>query len=957
MKNIRTSLLIFVTLVSLMSSAAFPAGVLADDTLPPDEGEAEQDPGGTQTEESGTGVEVVITDEEGEVVSVDSISGEDALLNGEPVWCPEGQSPEEDLGNCTAPYGSIGDLLIDLAEETSQEDGTIYIQTSGAEAVEVSEMPSADVVVVITQTDVSSELGVVVDGNVQEVDELILLDETIDQSEPTDPSCTTDETNVNNCNEDESQVVVQAVIVEDGMPVIEDTASQIESEETLTQDVGDENVDEITSELLPMPTDAANQDLDVADPNAAVSSEEQLALPDGVVAPVIEEGETLSEVLSVDAPIKDPIWCPDGTTPTPGSSGCTSSFASLGELVDFLTINQPTNNGTIWMEQGPDMSSGAIVINGGLATTWSNFALTLRGGWGGVSGDGSITGTTTFTNQISIVGWQNDVSINDIVVQNTGGVGIWVQTSGDIALDDVSSNGNADNGAYLENCGYRRDFVNGGWRCLGSQTSTVTLTGTNSFNNNGTSFDGAIGAYILTNGDVALNNVTANENMMDTNDNGGVGVLVESNGGDIAVTGTNTFNGNSLSGAQFWTSGTGNVSLQNLNVSSNAWNGIGISLQTGDATVSGTNTFSDVGGDAIIILSDGDIFAANLNTNNTGGIHLETSSGSVSLTGTSLFNNTIYQMHTVFIQAADDVYVEGVTSMNGPYGDGIKIGANGDVTVKCTQSVNNGEYGLEVGFDDGNGGTVFAPATLTLNDVAFSNNASGNYIVRGNSTILTLIQNGPCFPSDPGSGSGSGGGSGGGSGTGTGSGSSSNSGDSEQDDTNTDSAQGVSRTPSFPISAGTMPLNIIGLGDAGLNEPLALNCTQYSEVTLALANGDFMSYTCPATGNVNLARIGIDPAQLPAALPTGYKYISGITSMQAGLDFLSTGIVKISFVIPADLLSASLTVLFWDGSAWVDLSSANFSDGRQVYNRGEKTPNGMYQITTNFSGIFVLVQK
>ena len=154
-----------------------------------------------------------------------------------------------------------------------------------------------------------------------------------------------------------------------------------------------------------------------------------------------------------------------------------------------------------------------------------------------------------------------------------------------------------------------------------------------------------------------------------------------------------------------------------------------------------------------------------------------------------------------------------------------------------------------------------------------------------------------------------------------------------------------------------MPLNIIGLGDTGLNEPLALNCTQYSEVTLALASGDFMSYTCPATGNVNLGRVGIDLAQLPASLPTGYRYISGITSMQAGLSFLSAGIVKVSFVIPADLLSANLTVLYWDGSAWVDLSSATFTDGRLVFNRGEKTTNGQYQITTNFSGIFVLVQK
>ncbi|MGA7195427.1 MAG: hypothetical protein WBW94_17555, partial [Anaerolineales bacterium] len=53
----------------------------------------------------------------------------------------------------------------------------------------------------------------------------------------------------------------------------------------------------------------------------------------------------------------DPVWCPATlAAPTPGTGGCTAAFTyltnatPLNGLLGYLTANQPTLNGTIWIE-------------------------------------------------------------------------------------------------------------------------------------------------------------------------------------------------------------------------------------------------------------------------------------------------------------------------------------------------------------------------------------------------------------------------------------------------------------------------------------------------------------------------------------------------------------------------------------------------------------------------------
>ncbi len=924
------TLVVLLTIVAMAFSAFSPASVRADDFTPPppetgseatpepaveaeqvpvEATEAPVTPEVTSDEVISDGVDVVITDEQGESVPLTSPEGVDALLNGQPVWCPDGVTPDLGEGSCTASFGSISDLLTAVGDE--QEDGAIYIQTEVAEVVAVADMPSADLATEMLEESNAAGLGAVFGITLQDTSVVVLdeqgdvvpamsegaVDALLDGTSIWCPEGLTPETGGDACTQAVDSLGLMTSMLGVNPPQEEGTVFVQAVVDPSAVPVEDASLLEAGTELTVEPT---------------MNSEVVDVLAQGIdVAVVDEQGQELSlvdETILETGVIQDPVWCPDGVTPTPGSNGCTISYASLGQLVSFLTTNQPTQNGTIWIEQGADASVSSIVINGSTATTWANYALTLQGGWSGASGNSSITGQTTFSQSISVINWLNDVTLNDLTVQNTSSTGIYVNTQGDIVLEDVSSNSNAWDGAVLINSG----------------TSSVSVIGTNSFNGNGTN-GGGDGLFIFTNGDIELNNITANNNMEDPGSSMyGAGVNAETTNGSIAVTGQNTFNNNQSINAAFSVdSGSGNILLENLTASNGTSIGVGVyNGGSGSVSIFGSNTFTDLYGDGIIVYSYGDIYAENISTNNTGGIHLETHNGSVVLTGTSYFNNTIYQGHVLFIQVTNNVYVEGVTSTNGINGDGIKIGAGGDVTIVCSSSSNNSEYGLEVGFDDWVSGLpLYYPDTLTLNNVSFSNNAFGDYLVNGNGTTVYNNPGAPCAPS----------------------------------------LAGEDTLATFmPSSPSHVSLNVINLTGPSLDAPLALDCTSNSGTMLVLPLGNFVSFDCPTTGNVNLFQLENINGILPGPLPDGSEFVSALSAVlldAAGPRKLTEAPVTISFVIPADMLEANLAILYWDGTAWVDLSTTVFTDGKLVYNPGTKTGDGRFEASMNFVGVFVLVKK
>jgi len=57
------------------------------------------------------------------------------------------------------------------------------------------------------------------------------------------------------------------------------------------------------------------------------------------------------------------------------------------------------------------------------------------------------------------------------------------------------------------------------------------------------------------------------------------------------------------------------------------------------------------------------------------------------------------------------------------------------------------------------------------------------------------------------------------------------------------------------------------------------------------------------------------------------------------------GFITVSFVIPDNMEDADLAILFWDGSAWVEVTG------------GHNTGDGHFEASTNLTGTFVLVSQ
>jgi len=68
-------------------------------------------------------------------------------------------------------------------------------------------------------------------------------------------------------------------------------------------------------------------------------------LPENTTVTVVDEAGEAQPLASQESAeavlISDPIWCPaTQTVPTPGENGCTASYSSFTELLDFLQVNE-----------------------------------------------------------------------------------------------------------------------------------------------------------------------------------------------------------------------------------------------------------------------------------------------------------------------------------------------------------------------------------------------------------------------------------------------------------------------------------------------------------------------------------------------------------------------------------------------------------------------------------------
>lgn len=367
----------------------------------------------------------------------------------------------------------------------------------------------------------------------------------------------------------------------------------------------------LADEGTPPATDIPSTETPPAEETSLPVAEFLAAVPEGTDVIVInEEGETvpLATQEAVEAILtSDPQWCPAGVTPGSATcSGVKDSFngaAPATDLIAWLTANPKTSAGVIWIEasytSGAAGEGGPVILNGANYGTTKDYALTINGGWTGTGTTLNSNTPSTFNVPFSVTGWNNAVTINNILISGASGAGyaLNVGTTGNVTLTnvDVQDNTTTLGGASVDNDGGLGNVVindstfngngnghgllvtsagtitaknlsaigNGGYGAILDNSvvpaaKAVTLTGSNNFKFN----LGGDGLYVASVGAITLSNITAIGNV------GGSGAYIDNclgfdlnefclNGVASAVTlkGVNVFNDNGWDGLRVWSPG------------------------------------------------------------------------------------------------------------------------------------------------------------------------------------------------------------------------------------------------------------------------------------------------------------------------------------------------------------------------------------------------------------------
>jgi len=727
--------------------------------------------------------------------------------------------------------------------------------------------------------------------------------------------------------------------------------------------------------------------------------------------------------------VGDPIWCPDSVAvPIASVGGCTGSYPTLLALLNDVGVSFfPDDDGIIWITAGADLSASNLDFDGTDPdfVNWSDNQLTLQGGWGGPGNPADTSGISVFSVPLNISNWNANVSIYNISVTSTNSTGLYVQTTnGDIELDNVSSNNNVgvdSHGVELEaNAG-----VTGG---------NVTVTGDNEFSDNSGS-----GLLIYADGNVYIEGVTADQNDdagiyveadgdfdavdVDASGNGASGMEAYA-GGNASVLGSDVFDDNAATG--LYIEAQGDIDLENISASSNGTgiSGSGISIESlaGSVSLTGTNVFEDnaeygaditafvdvdtenltanrngvdgaelnAGGN-ITVLGD-NVFEDNVNlgldVDAVGDVELEnlladgnsveiSAGGSISLSGTNTFNNSLTSFGAQ-LDAGTTVTVLGSSEFNDNLLEGLIVNANGDIYLENVEALNNGLVGVSLdtptaaqvvcSLMSGNGGYQLEADTggfLTLVGTNFGTNIDTDLGV--DEDHLVLISNG-CFTYTFAL-------------------------DGDDDDGD-DGSDGVDTSVVFP-PAPPLPVTNVSKSDRQI---VGLDCKSFSGTVLSLENGDRAYIPCPIIDSARLA--GIPEQGLDSKLPDGAKFVSSFILdiysngqlVKSGtefslIDFSGSNdgnnsiyvyvywngsswvevtdqtfpFMSLYFVMPETMTGSNLAILYWDGADWVELKDgAEFGEGRTVDKGGYITQfdgQRYFAADVNFTGTFVFVEK
>ncbi len=496
---------------------------------------------------------------------------------------------------------------------------------------------------------------------------------------------------------------------------------------------------EVAAEATAVPTEAPAEATSASEALATeVVSEEATAPPaTEEAAPVVEEvtpapdttvldqvpADTTVTVLDTQGEVQplatqeaadaiatsDPIWCPQGQSPTPGANGCTDSFTSFNALLTFLSGNATYQGaGTIYIQQGTYTGGGSSIDFNSPTYDLSNIRnsdLTLTGGWDTTTNVVDPAGTSSFRIPIRIGTsanpWGGSVTINNITIDKSNGTSLSIYSQNEIVLSNVNISNAHSNGAGAElnaggdvtiaNSNFLRNKVAGA--IIRSKGNVAIVNST--FNNPVSGRAQIEGLNIVTDGSVALLNVSAVGNRQ-------AGATIDA-GGRVSIntaffTGTKSF------------VGTG---------PSSGFQGYGLQIVTQDAIDLASVTASDNFLWGASLQAGGDVTIADsiFNANTTESPHfiddtglLITSGGSVALNNVQANDNRLIGAK---IDAVKDVAINnssfssnnGITlsSTGGQtfHGYGLQVTTLGNIAVNMTTASDNALFGahLDAGGD------------------------------------------------------------------------------------------------------------------------------------------------------------------------------------------------------------------------------------------------------------------
>ena len=677
-------------LVALMLSAMWTVPAFADDSTPP--------PVETPTEvappinspvvdqdvlsQVPEGTEVVVLNESGNVIPLASQEAAQAIIVGDPVWCPSGVAPVPSAsGPCSPSYGSLSALT--TGGGWPGGNGTIWIQNVPDSGVEV-------VIDGLGAWSAAKNFALTLQGGWTGTSgsKTILGVSTFDTAINIvnwNGAVTVNDITMNGVN--------NAGFGSYGALYIETSKNILLSNVTIVDSLGS------ASDGAYLDNRASTTQATVTVKNSSFNGSTTY----GGLSIYSDGAVTLTNV-NANGNYEGGAYIQNNNDTTPSLVTVTNSSFNgnftdvtpnnLGGLEIYsngaVKLSQVTANGNgetgVYVDNSGGTSAQSVTVTGSLTAiangysgleiysrgilNLTNLTTNLNGGYGtyidntyGTPMAVNITGTNVF----------DDNYLN----------GLYIQSKGAITLNNITA---IRNGITTD---YQGVYIYNNYDTAKPQP--ITLKGYGFFLHNGyTGFE----AYSY--GAITLNNVTASDNGKANNDGSGNGVYLYNGSAlttkpaAVTINGTNSFTYNDAAGLEIGSRGT--ITLSNITASNNDYIGAYVYNNYASATkginLQGTNNFNQNGSSGLEIYSYGAIAVNNV----------------------TAYNNSSYGAYLFNAGGKGNVTITGFGRFEYNAGDGLYVESNGAITtnnLSASSNQNNGVNLYTIG--------VLAPQAVTLN--------------------------------------------------------------------------------------------------------------------------------------------------------------------------------------------------------------------------------------------------